>query len=141
MTGRAAGNGSLMHAATSAVYFAGAGRRATMDAARRIAALTHGDRAAWEGTAFLHELIRVALDGADPSAAVPGTLRHVHLDPRARWSTALSPRPASRRRHRVQRRRLAHSRLRAVDAAHHQVVRGVPRAAIDLGCDTDTVAG
>jgi ADP-ribosylglycohydrolase len=91
MTGRAAGNGSLMRAATSAVYFAGAGRRATMDAARRIAALTHGDRAAWEGTAVLHELIRVALYGADPSAAVPGTLRHVHPDHRARWSTVLSP--------------------------------------------------
>ena len=42
-----------------------------MDAARRIAALTHGDGAAWEGTAILHELVRVALDGGDPLAAVP----------------------------------------------------------------------
>ncbi len=45
---RAAGNGSLMRASTSAVHFAAAGQEATMEAARRIAALTHGDRAAWE---------------------------------------------------------------------------------------------
>ncbi|MGX1516399.1 hypothetical protein RKD44_007687 [Streptomyces collinus] len=31
---RAAGNGSLMRASTSAVYFAAAGRQTTMDAAR-----------------------------------------------------------------------------------------------------------
>lgn len=48
---RAAGNGALMRAAPSAVHFARGGRDVTMDAARRIAALTHGDRAAWEGTA------------------------------------------------------------------------------------------
>ncbi|TFI26919.1 MULTISPECIES: ADP-ribosylglycohydrolase family protein [Streptomyces] len=90
-SGRAAGNGSLMRAATPAVHFATAGRDATMAAARRIAALTHGDAAAWEGTAVLHELIRVALDGADPVAAVPDTLRHVHEDHRPRWATVLAP--------------------------------------------------
>ncbi|WP_326735233.1 ADP-ribosylglycohydrolase family protein [Streptomyces sp. NBC_01022] len=97
INGRAAGNGSLMRAATSAVYFAGTGqpqeeaRAATMDAARRIAALTHGDRAAWEGTAVLHELIRVALDGADPLAALPDALAAVHPDHRERWATVLAP--------------------------------------------------
>lgn len=90
MTGRAAGNGSLMRAATSALYWAAAGRSATMAAARRIAALTHGDRAAWEGTAVLHELVRVALDGGDPLDAVPETLQQVHVDHRARWSTVLA---------------------------------------------------
>ncbi|MER6504001.1 ADP-ribosylglycohydrolase family protein, partial [Streptomyces sp. NPDC001455] len=89
--GRAAGNGSLMRAATSAVYFARAGRTATMDAARRIAALTHGDRAAWEGTAILHELVRVALDGDDPLTAVPDTLDCVHGDHRERWAAVLAP--------------------------------------------------
>ncbi|WP_406015476.1 ADP-ribosylglycohydrolase family protein [Streptomyces sp. NBC_00984] len=89
--GRAAGNGSLMRAATSAVHFAAEGRTATMDAARRIAALTHGDRAAWEGTAVLHELIRVALDGDDPLSAVPGALDGVHEDHRERWATVLAP--------------------------------------------------
>ncbi|WP_244375979.1 ADP-ribosylglycohydrolase family protein [Streptomyces ficellus] len=88
--GRAAGNGSLMRAATSAVYFAGAGQAGTMEAARRIAALTHGDRAAWEGTAVLHELVRAALDGADPDVAVPDALAAVHPDHRARWAVVLA---------------------------------------------------
>ncbi|MCX4536199.1 ADP-ribosylglycohydrolase family protein [Streptomyces sp. NBC_01669] len=97
VNGRAAGNGSLMRAATSAVYFARtdgpepAARATTMDAARRIAALTHGDGAAWEGTAVLHELIRVALNGDDPLAAVPGALADVHNDRRERWATVLAP--------------------------------------------------
>ncbi|MEU9362004.1 ADP-ribosylglycohydrolase family protein [Streptomyces sp. NPDC048301] len=86
---RAAGNGSLMRAATSAVGFARAGRTATMEAGRRIAALTHGDRAAWEGTAVLHELVRVALDGEDPLAAVDTTLAEVHPGHRDRWATVL----------------------------------------------------
>ncbi|MGW3685790.1 ADP-ribosylglycohydrolase family protein [Streptomyces sp. NPDC005125] len=95
--GRAAGNGSLMRAATSAVYFARAdglepaARAATMDAARRIAALTHGDRAAWEGTAVLHDLIRVPLNGDDPLTALPGALAAVHDDQRERWATVLAP--------------------------------------------------
>ncbi|MFB7053923.1 ADP-ribosylglycohydrolase family protein [Streptomyces vinaceus] len=88
---RAAGNGSLMRASTSAVYFAAAGREATMDAARRIAALTHGDRAAWEGTAVLHELVRVTLDGGDPLAALPGVLDAVHPDHRERYGVVLGP--------------------------------------------------
>ncbi|WP_351223987.1 ADP-ribosylglycohydrolase family protein [Streptomyces sp. NPDC002133] len=91
VNGRAAGNGSLMRAATSAVYFACDGRAATMDAARRIAALTHGDRAAWEGTAVLHELIRVALEGDDPLRAVPDALAAVHEDHRERWAEVLAP--------------------------------------------------
>lgn len=91
VNGRAAGNGSLMRASTSAVYFARAGRTRTTEAARRIAALTHGDRAAWEGTAVLHELIRVALAGGDPLAAVPGTLAEVHVAHRARWAAVLAP--------------------------------------------------
>ncbi|MFE7326018.1 ADP-ribosylglycohydrolase family protein [Streptomyces sp. NPDC057565] len=97
VNGRAAGNGSLMRAATSAVYFARtdgpeqAARATTMDAARRIAALTHGDRAAWEGTAVLHELIRVALNGDDPLTAVPGALADVPDDRRERWATVLAP--------------------------------------------------
>ncbi|GAA1362846.1 ADP-ribosylglycohydrolase family protein [Streptomyces beijiangensis] len=91
VNGRAAGNGSLMRATTSAVHFARAGREATMDAARRIAALTHGDRAAWEGTAVFHELVRHALDGGDPLAALPGALAAVHPDHRERWAAVLDP--------------------------------------------------
>ncbi|MGW1378673.1 ADP-ribosylglycohydrolase family protein [Streptomyces sp. NPDC002446] len=88
---RAAGNGALMRAAPAAVCFAGRGRAATMDAARHLSALTHGDPAAWEGTAVFHELIRVALGGGDPLAAVPDALAAVHPDHRDRWAVVLAP--------------------------------------------------
>ncbi|MEU8520967.1 ADP-ribosylglycohydrolase family protein [Streptomyces sp. NBC_01216] len=91
VNGRAAGNGSLMRASTAAVRFAAAGPEATRDAARRIAALTHGDPAAWEGTAVLHELVRVALLGEDPLAALPDALAAVSTAQRARWATVLAP--------------------------------------------------
>lgn len=91
VNGRAAGNGSLMRASTSAVYFAAAGREATMAAARRIAALTHGDAAAWEGTAVLHELVRVALLGQDPLSALPAALEAVAPAHRERWAIVLAP--------------------------------------------------
>ncbi|MFI5963426.1 ADP-ribosylglycohydrolase family protein [Streptomyces asoensis] len=87
---RAAGNGSLMRASTAAVRFAAAGREVTMDAARRIAALTHGDRAAWEGTAIFHELVRAALGDADPLTALPDILAHVHPDHRDRYAGVLA---------------------------------------------------
>lgn len=88
---RAAGNGALMRAATSAVYFARHGRAVTMDAGRRLAALTHGDRAAWEGTAVFHELVRVALTGADPLAALPDTLAEIPRGHRERYRAVLAP--------------------------------------------------
>ncbi|MFB4288771.1 ADP-ribosylglycohydrolase family protein [Nonomuraea sp. ATR24] len=90
-TRRAAGNGSLMRATTSAVYFARQGREASMDAARRIAALTHGDPAAWAGTAIYHELLRVALDGGDPLSAIGDALAHVPAEHRERYAVALAP--------------------------------------------------
>lgn len=88
---RAAGNGALMRATPSAVYFAPRGRETTMEAARRLSALTHGDRAAWEGTAIFHELIRAALSGADPLTAVAETLGAVHPAHVDRYATVLSP--------------------------------------------------
>ncbi|MER5484245.1 ADP-ribosylglycohydrolase family protein [Streptomyces sp. NPDC002812] len=137
---RAAGNGSLMRASTSAVYFAPAGREATMDAARRIAALTHGDRAAWEGTAVLHELVRVALDGGDPLGVLPATLEQVHPDHRERYARVLAPdwHPD-----------LATEFNGAVWPCLGSAVWALRtttgfaeavRAAVDLGGDTDTVA-
>ncbi|GLF99174.1 ADP-ribosylglycohydrolase family protein [Streptomyces yaizuensis] len=91
VTGRAAGNGSLMRASTSAVRFARDRRAATMDAARRLSALTHGDPAAGEGVAVLHELVRAALDGGDPLAALPEALRSVRPDSRERYAAVLAP--------------------------------------------------
>ncbi|MFD3324428.1 ADP-ribosylglycohydrolase family protein [Streptomyces sp. NPDC058701] len=140
LNARAAGNGSLMRASTSAVYFAPAGRQATMEAARRIAALTHGDRAAWEGTAVLHELVRVALDGADPLAALPATLGLVCPSTRERYERVLAAdwHPG-----------LATEFNGAVWPCLGSAVWALRttggfaeavRAAVDLGGDTDTVA-
>ncbi|MFF9496881.1 ADP-ribosylglycohydrolase family protein [Streptomyces flaveolus] len=137
---RAAGNGSLMRASTSAVYFARAGQEATMDAARRIAALTHGDRAAWEGTAIFHELIRLVLEDTDPLTALRDTLAAVHPDHRGRYATVLA-----RDWHPDQATEFngavwpclgsAVWALRTTTSFEESI-----RAAIDLGGDTDTVA-
>ncbi|MFD7610329.1 ADP-ribosylglycohydrolase family protein [Streptomyces sp. NPDC059828] len=137
---RAAGNGSLMRASTSAVYFAHAGQSATMEAARRIAALTHGDRAAWEGTAIFHELIRVTLAGSDPLRAIPEVLDHVHPDHRQRYATVLAdgwhPDQATEFNGAVWPcLGSAVWALRSTTGFEEAL-----RAAIDLGGDTDTVA-
>jgi len=139
-SGHAAGNGSLMRTTPAAVFFSSAGRDATMDAARRISALTHGDPSAGEGCAVFHELVRVALDGDDPLAAVPSALDQVAPEHRARWATVLAPgwTPAD-----------ATEGNGAVWPTLGQAVwalRGatslpeVLRRVIDLGGDTDTVA-
>ncbi|MEV4970520.1 ADP-ribosylglycohydrolase family protein [Streptomyces scopuliridis] len=137
---RAAGNGSLMRATTSAVHFARGGPHATMATARRIAALTHGDRAAWEGTAVFHELIRVTLEGAEPLAALPGILDLVHPDHRPRYATVLAadwhPDQATEFNGAVWPcLGSAVWALRTTGGFEDAV-----RAAIDLGGDTDTVA-
>lgn len=137
---RAAGNGALMRAAPSAVFFAPRGREATMDAARRLSALTHGDRAAWEGTAILHELIRVALAAADPLAALPDTLTAVHPDHRQRYATVLAPdwHPEQATEFNGAVWPCLGSAVWALrtTSSYEDAVR----AAIDLGGDTDTVA-
>lgn len=129
-----------MRASTSAVHFAAAGQEATMGAARRIAALTHGDRAAWEGTAIFHELIRVTFEDTDPLAALPDVLALVHPDHRGRYATVLAP-----DWHPDQATEFngavwpclgsAVWALRTTDSFEDAI-----RAAIDLGGDTDTVA-
>ncbi|WP_225631387.1 ADP-ribosylglycohydrolase family protein [Streptomyces solaniscabiei] len=137
---RAAGNGSLMRASTSAVYFARAGQEATMDAARRIAALTHGDRAAWEGTAVFHELIRLILGDTDPLIALPDTLTAVHPDHRVRYATVLAPdwHPDRATEFNGAVWPCLGSAVWALrtTAGFEEAIR----AAIDLGGDTDTVA-
>ncbi|MGW5243414.1 ADP-ribosylglycohydrolase family protein [Streptomyces sp. NPDC004129] len=137
---RAAGNGALMRATTSAVHFAPRGREATMDAARRIAALTHGDRAAWEGTAIFHELIRVALTGEDPLAALPETLAAVHPGHRDRFAAVLTPdwHPDRATEFNGAVWPCLGSTVWALrtTTSYEDAVR----AAVDLGGDTDTVA-
>jgi ADP-ribosylglycohydrolase len=137
---RAAGNGALMRAATSAVYFAPGGRAATLDAARRLAALTHGDAAAWEGTAVFHELVRTALTGADPLAALPDALAEVRQDHRERYATVLAPdwHPDLATEFNGAVWPCLGSAVWALrtTSSYEEAVR----AAVDLGGDTDTVA-
>ncbi|MFC5185780.1 ADP-ribosylglycohydrolase family protein [Actinomadura harenae] len=137
---RAAGNGGLMRAATSAVFFAPGGRDATMDAGRRVTALTHGDGAAWEGTAILHELVRVALDGADPLDALPATLTQVRETHRERYARVLDPawHPDDATEFNGAVWPCLGSAVWAV--RNTSDFTGALRAAVDLGGDTDTVA-
>ncbi len=125
-TGHAAGNGSLMRTVPAALYFADAGPDQTMDAARRISMLTHGDPAAGEGCAIYHELIRVALDGQDPLDHIDDALEaHRSRPGRAVRVPARSGlRPSSRPSR--QRRRLARAGSSGVVAAHNRVIRGLP---------------
>ncbi|MFI8103396.1 ADP-ribosylglycohydrolase family protein [Streptomyces sp. NPDC086023] len=137
---RAAGNGSLMRASTPAVYFAAAGRETTMDAGRRIAALTHGDRAAWEGTAILHELVRLALGGADPLAGLPEVLALVHPAHRERYAVVLAPDWHPERA--TEFNGAVWPCLGSAVWALRTTEDFAPavRAAVDVGGDTDTVA-
>ncbi|MGW0600092.1 ADP-ribosylglycohydrolase family protein [Streptomyces sp. NPDC002776] len=138
---RAAGNGALMRASTPAVYFAAAGQEATMDAARRIAALTHGDPAAWDGTAIFHELIRLTLEGhTDPLNALGDIAALVHPDHRVRYATVLAPdwHPDQATEFNGAVWPCLGSAVWALRAT--TTFEDAIRAAIDLGGDTDTVA-
>ncbi|GII34767.1 hypothetical protein Pmi06nite_82090 [Planotetraspora mira] len=129
-----------MRATPSAVYFAREGAQATMDAARRIAALTHGDPAAWEGTAIFHDLVRIALHGADPLDNLPQTLAAVHPDHRERYAAILT-----RDWHPDQATEFNGAVWPCLGSAVWALrttrsYEDAIRAAIDLGGDTDTVA-
>jgi ADP-ribosylglycohydrolase len=136
----AAGNGSLMRATPAAVYFAGAGQAATMSAARRISALTHGDPAAGEGAAIFHELVRVAIGGADPLDAIADALTAVDPARRERYAVVLAP--GWHPRDATEFNGAVWSCLGSAVWALRTTTGFVDalRAAIDLGGDTDTVA-
>lgn len=129
-----------MRAATSGVYFSGYGRAVTMDAGRRLSALTHGDPAAWEGTAIFHELLRVALDGGDPVTAIPEILTETDPVHRGRYATVLAshwtPDQATEFNGAVW--PCLGSAVWAVRTTDSY--EDAARAAVDLGGDTDTVA-
>src|SRR5215210_4274219 len=139
-SGHAAGNGSLMRTTPAAIWFARSGTAATMDAARRISALTHGDPSAGEGCAVFHELLRVALDGGDPLVAVPSALESVADEHRGRWATVLAPDWTPEQA--TESNGAVWPTLgQAVWALRHgRDLAEVLRLVIDLGGDTDTVA-
>src|SRR3954469_12550410 len=139
-TGRAAGNGSLMRTTPAAIRFSRGGRDVTMDAGRRISALTHGDPSAGEGCAIFHELMRVALDGGDPLPAIPAALEAGADEHRDRGATGLAgdwtPADATESNGAVW-----PTLGQAVWALRHgKSFADVMRLVIDLGGDTDTVA-
>jgi ADP-ribosyl-[dinitrogen reductase] hydrolase len=138
--GHAAGNGSLMRTTPAAIWFSRFGTEATMDAARRISALTHGDPSAGEGCAVFHELVRVALDGEDPLAAIPSTLDLVAAEHRERWAAVLAPDWTPERA--TESNGAVWPTLgQAVWALRHgRDFAEMMRLVIDLGGDTDTVA-
>lgn len=65
-----AGNGSLMRVAAGAIRFAPLGTGETVDAAKRLSAVTHADPLCVWAVAVAHEMVRVALRGDDPLEAI-----------------------------------------------------------------------
>ncbi|HZG95937.1 MAG TPA: ADP-ribosylglycohydrolase family protein, partial [Mycobacteriales bacterium] len=136
---QAAGNGSLMRSTPGAIFFAG-NHDASVDAARRISALTHADPAADEGCVIFHLLVAAALAGRDPVAEVGGALEVVKPAERERWARVLDP---------------AWTPDKATESngavwptlgtalwalRRSSTFEGALRLAVDVGNDTDTVA-
>ena len=112
-----------------------------MDAARRISALTHGDPSAGEGCAIFHELMRVALDGGDPLAAIPSALEaRRRRAPGAVGDRAGAGLDAGATRPSRTARCGRRSARRCGRCATARDFAEVMRLVIDLGGDTDTVA-
>ncbi|MEQ1699141.1 MAG: ADP-ribosylglycohydrolase family protein [Ilumatobacteraceae bacterium] len=138
-SGRAAGNGSIMRAAPTAVWASALPEQQSDELARAVAALTHGDPAAGWGTVILHRLITTALHGNDPWAAIDDAVAALPVGQErfaemlaADWSPTATTLPNG-----------------TVWTCLAQAVWAVRRAtcfedavtaAIDLGDDTDTVA-
>ena len=77
---RSAGNGGLMRATPAAVHFAATDRATSMDAARALVALTHGDPAAQWGAALYHAMLFSALRGADPFVALEAAVARLPVE-------------------------------------------------------------
>jgi ADP-ribosyl-[dinitrogen reductase] hydrolase len=134
-----AGNGSLMRATPTAVHFASSSSDATIAAARATSAITHGDPSTGWGTALFHQMIRAALHGEDPFAALRTGLDELPAD-QDRYVAMLHPdwEPTEST---LSNGSVWACLAQAVWAARrHDSFPAAVIAAIDLGGDTDTVA-
>ena len=134
----AAGNGSLMRCAGSAVLFAKSDLETSLDAARQLSAVTHGDPAAGCGCALLHGMVHGALRENDPLEVLDQLLISLPID-EERYRTILS-------RAWQPNGELPNGTVWACLAEAVWAVRTTTTfkdalvAAINLGGDTDTVA-
>lgn len=135
----AAGNGSVMRSAPTAVLCSTGTEDETIAMARATSAVTHGDPAAGWGTAIQHAMVRAAVRGEEPFAALDRVLATLPVG-QARYREMLAPTwtPSDSR--------LANGSVWGCLAQAVWAVRstdsfsGALVAAIDLGGDTDTVA-
>ena len=136
---RGAGNGSLMRATPTAVYFAGQPADVTIAAARESSQVTHGDPAAGWGTALYHLMIGAAVLGDDPFLALDeGRARLPADQDRYRTMLAATWTPGDTS---LPNGTVWTCLAQAVWAVrHHDSFTDAVVAAIDLGGDTDTVA-
>ena len=135
-----AGNGSLMRATPTAVHFALGDEEESIAAAHECSSVTHADPAAGWGTALYHVMIRAALRGADPFAALESRLAGLPAD-QARYVEMLDPswQPSQAA---LPNGTVWTCLAQAVWAVrkHRDTFSDAVTAAIDLGGDTDTVA-
>jgi ADP-ribosyl-[dinitrogen reductase] hydrolase len=137
--GGAAGNGSLMRSAPTAVHYATTTVAETVEAARATSAVTHGDPAAAWGVALFHLMVRAAVHGEDPEAALTEGLEMLP-DDQDRYRRMLAPswRPESAE---VPNGSVWGCLASAVFALRNtETFADAVTTAIDLGDDTDTVA-
>lgn len=144
-TDYSAGNGSLMRALPSAIWFSLESLTESMQAARDLSALTHGDPAAGEGVAIYHGLIDAALTGDNPLDHLSGLLPRIDPDTRAMWGQFLDPAwtPTPGARNGDVWNTLGSAVWavrRASDRPAGQAFPAAMRDIIDLGYDTDTLA-
>jgi hypothetical protein len=121
--GRGAGNGGPMRSTPTAVHFATASLDETIAAAHATSAITHAGPAADWGAAIHHVMVRAALHGDDPFAALARAARAAARRPGplppdagARLDTPLDGGP--------QRFGVGLPRPGGVGRAHHPHVRG-----------------
>ena len=139
--GRSAANGALMRVTGLACAFATGDEATLIAAARAQAALTHLDPAAGWGAAIAAALIRRAIHGDDPIAAIPAVLALVDDAERDRFATMLDPMWSPEHPDAPSNGTVWTCLAQAVWAV--RTTDSFPAAviaAIELGGDTDTVA-